>query len=207
MYYSELLMKSMEGGTTSPDPTALFRVAQAWALVICVLGSSGNLLTLATGAHQLCLAKNNRRNQESIRRDRCWCRPPPAITLQADTLLLLHLSLCDFLYCSINLPIIAFNYELALSNTSSHNYPGAQFCTATVVFRYLNALTEWMTMGLLAVERCLDMGRVRASRVFTPAKTCILLACCWAAAFLLQVVPIFLVSTGTSGKEGRRAGK
>lgn len=166
-----------------------FRVAQVWACVICALGSAGNLLTLATGVHQLCL-KGRRRSHESVERRRAT----PAIRMEADNLLLLHLSLCDFLYCVVNLPIIAVNYELALSGASPSEYPSEEFCTVTVVFRYLNAIVEWMTLGLLAVERCLDMGRVRTNRIFTPTKTCVLLASCWAAALLLQVGSIVTVS-------------
>ncbi|KAK8406164.1 hypothetical protein O3P69_007116 [Scylla paramamosain] len=179
---------SMEGAAPLHD-TSFFRMAQVWAWVICVLGVSGNLLTLATAAHQLYLAKRNRRSLKSVRRDGLGRVPPSFITLQADTLLLLHLSLCDLLYCSINLPIIALNYDLALSDTFTP-VPSEQFCTASVVFRYLNALAEWMTLGLLAVERCLNMGRVRVSHIFKPANTCVLLVCCWVAALLSQVVPI-----------------
>ena len=176
-----------------PLDKSLFQVAQVWACFICALGISGNLLTLATGAHQLCLAKRNRRTPEFMRRDRLGRGPQSFIKLQADTLLLLHLSLCDLLYCSISLPIIALNYDLALSDAYT-SVPSKQFCTASVVFRYLNAITEWMTLGLLAVERCLNMGRVRASHIFTPTCTCVLLVCCWGMALLLQVVPIIYVS-------------
>lgn len=173
-----------------------FRVAQVWAWVICGLGSMGNLLTLAAGAHQLCLKDRRRTNQSGE-----WGRAMPGIRLEADTLLLLHLSFCDFLYCAINLPIIAVNYELALSDAPPSEYPSDQFCTGTVVFRYLNAIVEWMTLGLLALERCLDMGRVRTNRIFTPTKTCILLACCWGAALILQAGSIVQVSVWS--KEGR----
>lgn len=166
-----------------------FRVAQVWAWMICAIGSAGNLLTLATGAHQLCLRDRMRTHELFEQR-----HARAAIRLEADTLLLLHLSLCDFLYCAVNLPIIAVNYELALSSAPPSEYPSEQFCVVTVVFRYLNAIVEWMTLGLLAVERCLDMGRIRTNRIFTPAKTCVLLASCWGAALLLQVSSIVMVS-------------
>lgn len=185
MYFFEGSTDDTKRASLPSDYSAFFRAAQVWAWLICIVGSMGNLLTLATGAHQLCLLERRRKHTSAGR-----CRTTPAIRLEADTLLLLHLSLCDLLYCAINLPIIAINYELALSGAPPSAYPSEQFCTVTVVFRYLNAIIEWMTLGLLAVERCLDMSRVRANRIFTPIKTCILLGCCWGAALMLHVPAI-----------------
>ncbi|XP_047471199.1 protein trapped in endoderm-1-like [Penaeus chinensis] len=156
------------------------RGAQVWAWVICVVGGVGNFVTIATIFHQLHLCRSKR---SYYGRDLKYgenghaLRPRsqgPSIKLAGDTILLLHLSICDFLYCVVNLPITAWSY-----NVSADHAPGKGFCTVVAAFRYLNALVEWMTLGLLTVQRCVDLRRSRRVRFFKPLPTCGILLLCW----------------------------
>ncbi|XP_027229092.2 protein trapped in endoderm-1 [Penaeus vannamei] len=159
------------------------RGAQAWAWVICVVGGVGNFVTIATISHQLHLCRSKRsyygrglKSGEGGHGTRPRCQGP-SIKLAGDTILLLHLSLCDFLYCVVNLPITAWSYNVPLDDTLEA--PGKAFCAGVATFRYLNALVEWMTLGLLTVQRCVDLRRSRGARLFKPLPTCVILLLCW----------------------------
>ncbi|XP_063586368.1 protein trapped in endoderm-1-like [Penaeus indicus] len=155
------------------------RGAQVWAWVICVVGGVGNFITIATISHQLHLCRSKRSYYGDLKyaENGRAIRPRsqgPSIKLAGDTILLLHLSICDFLYCVVNLPITAWSYSVSADRT-----PGNGFCTGVATFRYLNALVEWMTLGLLTVQRCVDLRRSRGVRFFKPLPTCGILLLCW----------------------------
>lgn len=116
----------------------------------------------------------------------------PVVVLEGDTLLLLHLSLCDFLYCVINLPLTAYTYSYALQSPESQ--PSQHFCQGAALFRYVNALAEWTTLGLLTVQRCVDLGRLRGARFFRPRPTIIFILAIWVVSFLLQMSAIIKVT-------------
>lgn len=115
----------------------------------------------------------------------------PVVVLEGDTLLLLHLSICDFLYCVINLPLTAYTYSYALQSPESQ--PSQPFCQGAALFRYVNALAEWTTLGLLTVQRCVDLGRLRGARFFRPRPTLIFILAIWVVSFLLQMGAIIKV--------------
>ncbi|XP_045602977.1 protein trapped in endoderm-1-like [Procambarus clarkii] len=175
----------MMNGTVeeSPDttvPEAWIVAAQGWAWTVSCVGGVGNLVTISTIAHQLYLGRLWRRHYQ------CGHRAGrPVVALEGDTLLLLHLSFCDFLYCAVNLPLtaITYNYAIGLSDT----VPSKSFCTGAALFRYINALAEWTTLGLLTVQRCVDLGRSRGARFFRPRPTISFIVAIWLGSVLLQM--------------------
>ncbi|XP_042218863.1 protein trapped in endoderm-1-like isoform X2 [Homarus americanus] len=162
----------------APLPEGWIIAAQAWALTVACVGGVGNLVTLSTIAHQLYL-------------DRMWRRgryqhgKRPVVSLEGDTLLLLHLSFCDFLYCTINLPLTIVTYGYAIDPKKGD--PSKVFCTGAALFRYVNALAEWTTLGLLTVQRCVDLGRFRGARFFRPRPTIFFIVAIWVGSVLLQM--------------------
>ncbi|MPC55022.1 hypothetical protein E2C01_048954 [Portunus trituberculatus] len=58
------------------------------------------------------------------------------------------------------------------------------------LFRYVNALAEWTTLGLLTVERCVDLGRSRGARFFRPRPTLLFIAGIWVGSVLLQLAAL-----------------
>ncbi|XP_042894125.1 protein trapped in endoderm-1-like [Penaeus japonicus] len=189
---SDFLVLNSTGATASndsriPAPEGWIRAAQYWAWTVSCVGVVGNLLTIFTIIHQLYLGHLWRQRHRSLyhngtgRLSGALVRP--VLPLEGDTLILLHLSLCDFLYCAINLPLTALTYNYAFSDET----PSRPFCTGAALFRYGSAFAEWMTLGLLATERCVDLGRSRAARFFRLRCTVFCLVAIWAGSITLQL--------------------
>lgn len=175
-------------GSDAHVPEAWIRAAQYWAGIVSCVGVLGNLLTIFTIVHQLYLGHQWRQRHRSLYHNGTGRLQGnlvrPVLPLEGDTLILLHLSLCDFLYCIINLPLTAITYNYAFTEEN----PSQSFCTGAALFRYGSAFAEWMTLGLLATERCVDLGRSRAARFFRPRFTAVYLVAIWAASITLQLL-------------------
>ncbi|XP_037784545.1 protein trapped in endoderm-1-like [Penaeus monodon] len=175
-------------GSDAHVPEAWIRAAQYWAGIVSCVGVLGNLLTIFTIVHQLYLGHQWRQRHRSLYHNGTGRLQGnlvrPVLPLEGDTLILLHLSLCDFLYCIINLPLTAITYNYAFTEEN----PSQSFCTGAALFRYGSAFAEWMTLGLLATERCVDLGRSRAARFFRPRFTAVCLVAIWAASITLQLL-------------------
>ncbi|XP_045128558.1 protein trapped in endoderm-1-like isoform X3 [Portunus trituberculatus] len=150
-------------------PLGWIMAAQVWAWTVSCVGGVGNFVTICAISYQLYLGRVWRRRYGPVGR--------PVVTLEGDTILLLHLSICDFLYCVVNLPVTAITYNYSLGHTP--HQPSKLFCTGAALFRYVNALAEWTTLGLLTVERCVDLGRSRGARFFRPRPTLLFIAGIW----------------------------
>ncbi|CAL4126134.1 unnamed protein product [Meganyctiphanes norvegica] len=139
--------------------------------VVSVLGSIGNALTMCTIIHQS-----------------CWLPPRmrsiPKLT--ADTVLIFNLALTDFLYCILALPPLVATYYCIYSNENctwlSATMDKFTLCKISAFVRHFIADCECMTLGVMALERCVAIYRFRHRRYqssfFTPINTagiCLLL--------------------------------
>uniref|UniRef100_A0A0P4WSH0 G-protein coupled receptors family 1 profile domain-containing protein n=1 Tax=Scylla olivacea TaxID=85551 RepID=A0A0P4WSH0_SCYOL len=177
-----------EEGSGENVPLAWIMAAQAWAWTVSCVGGVGNFVTICAISYQLYLGRVWRRRHGPVGR--------PVLTLEGDTILLLHLSICDFLYCVVNLPITAITYNYALGRAP--DTPSKLFCTGAALFRYVNALAEWTTLGLLTVQRCVDLGRSRGARFFRPRPTLLFIAGIWVGSVVLQLAALTQVSYGAA---------
>ncbi|XP_063586370.1 melatonin receptor type 1B-like [Penaeus indicus] len=173
-------------------------LAMVVTLTVMVIGSLGNLLTLLTVGHQFCMPV----------RLRCIKYMTP------DTVLILNLALADFLYSAVNLPFMFSTYysiymtQKNVSGTATEPWEknmGA--CSFSAFLRYTNAFSEWMTLGLMALERCICIHKFRhnsrrPSKWFTCWKTFIYCIIIWMLGIALQV-PTYVGAYGSFGYNPR----
>lgn len=107
----------------------------------------------------------------------------PTIFRTADTYFLLHLAVCDFLYCSVNMPLTIIAYSKVIDNSC----PSEQYCIYATFFRYIIAYTEWMTLAILMVERSVDVRNPNNNKFFTPSVAYILCFSTWMLSTALQI--------------------
>ncbi|XP_037783793.1 G-protein coupled receptor moody-like [Penaeus monodon] len=163
-------------------------------LTVMVIGSLGNLLTLLTFAHQFCMPIQLR----------CIKYMTP------DTVLILNLALADFLYSAVNLPFM-FNtyYSIYMTNSNISGKSTAPWennmaaCSFSAFLRYTNAFSEWMTLGLMALERCICIHKFRhnsrrPNKWFTCWKTFIYCIMIWMLGMALQI-PTYVGAYGNFG--------
>lgn len=65
----------------------------------------------------------------------------------ASTVFIVHLALCDFIYCVVNLPLYAVQY-IGMEWPLGH---GA--CYAFITFRSTVAAADWMSLAMIALAR------------------------------------------------------
>ncbi|XP_042867384.1 galanin receptor type 1-like [Penaeus japonicus] len=164
------------------------QATQYWAWTLTTIGGLGNMLNILVILHQLCIGHTwKNRPWDLRRRDSSPFRSEkPVLPFEGHTLLLLHLCFCDLLYSAVSLPLTATAYGYALSNETEKL---DALCPAAAFVRYTNALAEWLTLGLLAFQRCVDLGRRRNARFFRPGATGLLIAGIWLVSIALQVIP------------------
>ena len=67
------------------------------------------------------------------------------------TVFVLHLAVCDILYCSINLPFYAhvyFGYEWRF---------GEWWCVGSVILAFIFSYADWMALALIAFSRAMSL--------------------------------------------------
>lgn len=112
-----------------------------WCLLNAVVGSVGNLLTIVA----IPTAKY---------RKKCGFNR----SLDATTIFLVNLALADFLYAGVNLPLYASTFWFrgwVFGRTS---------CSVWAVFRFWNAFSDWFSIGLVALTRCISVVNPELSR-------------------------------------------
>ncbi|XP_063586492.1 uncharacterized protein LOC134763891 [Penaeus indicus] len=173
------------------------QATQYWAWSLTTIGGLGNLLTILVILHQLCMGYTwKHRPRDSLRRQGSnFHVEKPVLPFEGHTLLLLHLSFCDLLYATVSLPLTATAYGYALDDAMQEL---EVLCPVAAFLRYTNALAEWLTLGLLAFQRCVDLGRWRSARFFQPAATGALIAGIWLISVALQLVPFAVTGYGYS---------
>nr|XP_027212228.1 uncharacterized protein LOC113805440 [Penaeus vannamei] len=170
------------------------QATQYWAWTLTAVGGVGNLLTILVILHQLYIGYSwKHRPRSSLRRQDSNSRfEKPVLPFEGHTLLLLHLSFCDLLYATVSIPLTAITYGYALDG-ATQELEG--LCPVAAFLRYTNALAEWLTLGLLAFQRCVDLGRWRSARLFKSAATGFLIGGVWAVSVALQLVPFAVVGS------------
>nr|XP_027229068.1 galanin receptor type 1-like [Penaeus vannamei] len=170
---------------------------QYWAWTLTAVGGVGNLLTILVILHQLYIGCSwKHRPRSSLGRQDSNSRfEKPVLPFEGHTLLLLHLCFCDFLYSAVNLPLTIIAYDHALHGARDKL---DRLCPVAAFLRYTSALAEWLTLGLLALQRCVDLGRWRSARLFRPAATGFLIGGVWAVSIALQLVPFAMGGYGYS---------
>ena len=78
-------------------------------------------------------------------------RPGFRGSIQPTTVFILMLAGSDFIYCVVNLPLYAVQY------LNRRWTMGRTLCKVNAVFRYVNAFSDWMSLGLIALSRCLNL--------------------------------------------------
>ena len=107
------------------------------------------------------------------------------IVMNSTTIFILNLAFSDLLYCAINLPMYATQYLERI-------WPlGASLCYANAVFRYINAFSDWVSVGLIAVSRCICLLKPNwAERYLTKTNSVLVCILIWIyASFIL--VPLY----------------
>lgn len=101
------------------------------------------------------------------------------------TLFILNLALSDMLYCAVNLPLYSLQY------LKRGWILGPELCYANAVFRYINAFSDWMSLAMIAVSRCVCLKKPRLIEA-TKTKTIVTLviAAIWFYSILL-ISPLF----------------
>ncbi|KAB7505216.1 hypothetical protein Anas_10947 [Armadillidium nasatum] len=120
----------------------------------------------------------------SLHRNECsnYSSKPSFGRIGGDTILILHIILCDLFYCSVNLPHTYYVYGF-------ENINGATpfLCKEAAFVRYVNAFAEWMTLGLLAIQRCIDLAKPPDARFFRMKSTLSFIVGIWVLSVILQL--------------------
>lgn len=148
-------------------------------IAIIIIGGFGNLLTILSIAHA------------RLR----YASMFPALW-NSTTILMLHLSLCDFLYCTLGLPVfISVYYHGFLPHSET-------FCRLSSMVRNLIAYADFLTMAAIAVTRSLGfiLNHYNFRRVFgnlfSPKMTCCVCILIWFLAFLILSPITFSLTIG-----------
>eukprot|EP00092_Neocalanus_flemingeri_P011188 GFUD01012052.1.p1 GENE.GFUD01012052.1~~GFUD01012052.1.p1 ORF type:complete len:386 (-),score=63.12 GFUD01012052.1:152-1309(-) len=146
-------------------------------IFIIIIGTIGNLLTLfALPYAKICYSQRFTSLSSST------------------TILLLHLALCDLLYCLLGLTVHASIY------TNGHLNTTESFCFWNGWVRNLIAYTDFFTMALIAFTRCIGIVFDQTchngiTKFFSPKVTMISCLLLWLLAFII-------LSPTTFGVEG-----
>ena len=107
----------------------------------------------------------------------------------ATTMFILNLAFSDFLYCGISLPLYAMQYF-------SKRWPlGLTECKIFAAIRYMNAFADWMSLGLVAVSRCMGMVQpIWNEKYMSGLNGLAIIVAIWLYALFLVTLPLTGVS-------------
>ena len=94
----------------------------------------------------------------------------------------LNLAFCDLIYCSFHLPTHAVQFF------SQAPIWGNVMCIATSSFRGITAYADWMSVGIIAVSRCLSLKNI--SIIEQNGK--IFVSMIWIYSIGLRIIPMFI---------------
>ncbi|XP_047741443.1 uncharacterized protein LOC125179474 [Hyalella azteca] len=148
-------------------------------MTVILVGGIGNGITILILIHQMILGQR----QQQIR-------------TKASSVLVLNLAIADLCYSVLCLPfvfaiyLIIFRSGLDLEAPLSHGFDTK--CQFSAFFRYTNAISEWTTIGLMALERFITISRYArwqkgGYRWFTPKKSACYCLMIWIVGVGLQL--------------------
>eukprot|EP00090_Calanus_glacialis_P001278 TRINITY_DN10896_c0_g1_i1.p1 TRINITY_DN10896_c0_g1~~TRINITY_DN10896_c0_g1_i1.p1 ORF type:complete len:373 (-),score=30.35 TRINITY_DN10896_c0_g1_i1:134-1252(-) len=148
-------------------------------VIIIIIGGLGNLLTIISIVHA--------RLRYTARFPTLW---------NSTTILMLHLSLCDFLYCTLGLPVfISVYYNGFLPHSEI-------FCRHSSMVRNWIAYADFLTMAAIAVTRSLgyilnhyNLEHI-SKIIFSPKLTSCACIVIWLLAFLILSPITFSLTIG-----------
>jgi len=150
-------------------PTSLTLFAAIAALVLSLLGVSGNLVTV------IALIKDKK------------------LRKKATTSFIISLAVSDLMFCSINLPLTAVRYFY------QQWILGDQLCRVFPFFFYGNVAASLMSMVAVTINRYVIIGCFKHySRIYTPAKVYMMIAALWMFSFGM-IFPPLIDQWGTLG--------
>ncbi|XP_066980057.1 2-oxoglutarate receptor 1-like [Macrobrachium rosenbergii] len=188
MNVPNVLCEYNDGFNNASIPYLWIRVSQVWACIVATVGISGNILTIGIIIWQMTFwRKGCITRTRSLPAVISRAKRTPLIPKEGYTLLLLNLSVCDLLYCGINLPVTVYTYSYAFTEET----PSTSFCSVAAFLRYTIALMEWLSLALIALQRCVDLRRSRGVRFFKPKPTIVLIGIVWILSILPQSIFIF----------------
>ncbi|XP_064095187.1 uncharacterized protein LOC135207388 [Macrobrachium nipponense] len=188
MNVPNVLSEYNNGSHNASIPFLWIQVSQVWACIVATVGVSGNLLTIGIIIWQMTFWRGGGpRHTTSLPAIISRAKRTPLIPKEGYTLLLLNLSVCDLLYCGINLPVTVYTYSYAFTEET----PSTSFCSGAAFARYTIALMEWLSMALIVVQRCVDLRRSRRMRFFKPKPTVVLISIVWVLSILPQSIFMF----------------
>eukprot|EP00092_Neocalanus_flemingeri_P051260 GFUD01059563.1.p1 GENE.GFUD01059563.1~~GFUD01059563.1.p1 ORF type:complete len:269 (-),score=27.38 GFUD01059563.1:111-884(-) len=140
------------------------------------IGLIGNFFTIAT------IVNAKRNHKEEFR-----------IFSHSSTPLLIHLAICDMLYCAVGLPSFGIIFV-------QHYFPLPEIWRRLLaMFRNITAYTDFLTLGLISVDLACFYTRGKCLIAnCNPVLVCIYL---WVASFFLNSINIFNI-TGSFGYDG-----
>ncbi|XP_070000665.1 G-protein coupled receptor moody isoform X1 [Penaeus vannamei] len=147
---------------TAPNWALL--VTAVAAVVISILGFFGNLLTILALPYSLRL-----RN--------------------AATWFVVNLAVAEGIFCVTILPMSAAHlFHLYVTGTPMFTMGG---CSAFVFLRYVNIQAELLSIAAIAVNRCVLIAVPKKyPKVYTGAKTIIIITAIWAFSIFLMLIPL-----------------
>ncbi|KAF2362243.1 G protein-coupled receptor rhodopsin-like, partial [Trinorchestia longiramus] len=146
---------------------------------VIIIGGLGNTFTILILVHQMCQVHT----QQKIR-------------TTSSTVLVLNLAIADLCYSVICLPFIFAIYYLVYTSGLNLEAPldhgFGEMCRFSAFIRYTNAISEWTTIGLMALERFITISRYSkwqkgGNRWFTPRKSAYYCIVIWILAGICQL--------------------
>ena len=106
------------------------------------------------------------------------------------TIFVLHLAVCDLLYCAINLPFyvhVYLGYEWTF---------GEGWCVASIILAFLFSNADWMALALIAFNRAVSLFHPRFLQDHcTKSKSTIIIICSWILVLFILPPAFFEVSS------------
>ena len=104
----------------------------------------------------------------------------------------INLAFCDFLYCSLHLPIYA------VQNIYEKPMLQQEMCAITAIFRNIVMYADYMSIGMIALSRLI---KITKKCLFLETYKRILCLCVWIYACLLLIPQLMSVNIGINFKK------